>query len=101
MLECFAASGKKEFYADEADESRRVPGCWNWKPGTNGFVGSLVSGDYGAETALSHVDVVEMPNERRQFYRGQAYFFKVLAYFDLIRRWGDCILQKGELTGNL
>lgn len=54
----------------------------------------------GAETVLSHVDVVEMPNERRQFYKGQAYFFKALAYFDLIRRWGDCVLQKGELTGN-
>lgn len=64
-------------------------------------MGSLVSGDYGAETVLSHVDVVEMPNERRQFYRGQAYFFKALAYFDLIRLGVTVFCRKGELTGNL
>lgn len=32
---------EKGAYADEADESRRVPGCWNWK------LGQLICGKLG------------------------------------------------------
>lgn len=87
MLECFAASGKGA-YADEADESRRGARMLELEAGTADLWEAWYQVIMGAETVLSHVDVVEMPNERRQFYKGQAYFFKALAYFDLIRRLG-------------
>lgn len=32
------------------------------------------------------------------FIEDRLTFFKALAYFDLIRRWGDCILQKGGIN---
>ena len=89
---------EKGAYADEADESRRGARMLELEAGTADLWEAWYQVIMGAETVLSHVDVVEMPNERRQFYRGQAYFFKALAYFDLIRRWGDCILQKGGIN---
>ena len=91
---------EKGAYADEADESRRGARMLELEAGTADLWEAWYQVIMGAETVLSHVDVVEMPNERRQFYKGQAYFFKALAYFDLIRRWGDCILQKGGINWN-
>ena len=85
---------EKGAYADEVDESRRGARMLELEAGTADLWEPWYQVIMGAQTVLEHVDVVEMPGERRQFYRGQAYFFKALAYFDLIRRWGDCILQK-------
>ena len=79
---------EKGAYADEADESRRGARMLELEAGTADLWEAWYQVIMGAETVLSHVDVVEMPNERRQFYRGQAYFFKALAYFDLVRIFG-------------
>ena len=52
-----------------------------------------------ANVPLPYIDKVKMPQERRDFYKGQIYFTKALAYFELGRRWGRCpiILDEVEL----
>lgn len=59
------------------------------------------SGMYGviamANVPLPYIDKVDMPQERRDFYKGQIYFTKALAYFELGRRWGDCVLIREEV----
>lgn len=85
---------EKGAYADEVDESRRGARMLDLEAGTADLWESWYQVIMGAQTVLDYVDVVDMSKERRSFYRGQAYFFKALAYFDLVRRWGDCILQK-------
>ena len=42
------------------------------------------------------IDQVEMSDDRREFYLGQAYFYKAFAYFFLIREYGDCVLIYDE-----
>ena len=54
-----------------------------------------------ANVPLPYIDKVDMPQERRNFYRGQIYFTKALAYFELIRRWGDCVLIRDEVELNV
>lgn len=85
---------EKGAYADEVDESRRGARMLDLEAGTADLWGPWYQVIMSAQTVLDYVDVVDMHKERRNFYRGQAYFFKALAYFDLIRRWGDCILQE-------
>ena len=46
---------------------------------------------------LPYLDKVDMPQERRDFYRGCIAFFKAFTYLDLIRRWGDCVLIRNEV----
>ena len=41
---------------------------------------------------LKFIDQVELKEKRRDFYIGQAYFYKAFAYFFLIRIFGDCVL---------
>lgn len=43
-----------------------------------------------ANIVLPYIEQVKMPEERRNFYKGQVYFFKAFCYYELIRRWGDC-----------
>ncbi len=43
-----------------------------------------------ANMVLPYIEQVNMKQERRNFYKGQVYFFKAFCYFELIRRWGDC-----------
>lgn len=43
-----------------------------------------------ANMILPYIDQVKMSQERKDFYKGQIYFFKAFCYFELIRRWGDC-----------
>ncbi len=43
-----------------------------------------------ANIVLPYIDEVKMSEERRNFYKGQVYFFKAFCYYELIRRWGDC-----------
>ena len=50
-----------------------------------------------ANVPLLYLDEVEMPQERRDFYRGCIAFFKAFTYLDLIRRWGDCVLIRDEV----
>ena len=46
---------------------------------------------------LPYIDRVEMSQERRDFYKGQVYFTKALAYFELGRKWGDCPVIRDEV----
>lgn len=50
-----------------------------------------------ANVALPYLDEVEMPQERRDFYRGSIAFFKAFAYWNLVCRWGDCVLVRDEV----
>ena len=50
-----------------------------------------------ANVPLPYLDEVDMPQERRDFYRGCIAFFKAFTYLDLIRRWGDCVLIRDEV----
>ena len=50
-----------------------------------------------ANVPLPYINRVDMPEERRDFYRGQIYFFKAFAYYDIIRQFGDCVLIKDEV----
>lgn len=38
-----------------------------------------------------------MPQEKKDFYKGQIYFFKAFTYLQIIRIWGDCILLKDDV----
>lgn len=85
---------EKGAYADEVDESRRGVRMLELEAGKADLWEAQYQVIIGAQNVLDYVDVVDMPEERKQFYKGQAYFFKALAYFDLLHRFGDCILQK-------
>lgn len=50
-----------------------------------------------ANVPLPYLDEVDMPQERRDFYRGCIAFFKAFTYLDLIRRWGNCVLIRDEV----
>ena len=50
-----------------------------------------------ANVPLPYLDEVDMPQERRDLYRGCIAFFKAFTYLDLIRRWGDCVLIRDEV----
>ena len=45
------------------------------------------------DVVLTHVDQIESAQERKDYYRGQAYFYKALVYFNIVRKWGDCIIM--------
>lgn len=40
----------------------------------------------------------DLKEDRRDFHLGQAYFAKGIAYFELARRFGDCIITKDSKT---
>lgn len=50
-----------------------------------------------ANVALPYIDRINMPQERKDFYKGQIYFFKAYTYLQIIRKWGDCILLKNDV----
>ena len=50
-----------------------------------------------ANVSLPYIDQVEMSQVRKDFYKGQIYFFKAFTYLQLIRTWGDCILLKDNV----
>lgn len=72
---------EKGAYADEVDESRRGARMLELEAGTADLWEPWYQVIMGAETVLEHVDIVEMPSERRQFYKGQAYFFQSFGLF--------------------
>lgn len=47
---------------------------------------------------LNFVDNADISQERKGLYKGQAYFYKALAYFELIRQYGDCVLVRDEVN---
>jgi starch-binding outer membrane protein, SusD/RagB family len=50
-----------------------------------------------ANMVLKYVDRAEFSDELKAIYKGQALFYKSLAYFELIRQFGDCILVEDEV----
>ena len=50
-----------------------------------------------ANIVTTYLDNADLSKEQRDLYRGQALFYKALSYFDIIHRWGDCILVKDDL----
>ena len=84
---------EKGEYADECDDSRRGARMLELEAGTADNWEVQYQVIMGAQNVLDYVDIIDMPGGRKDFYRGQAYFFKALGYFDLLHRFGDCILQ--------
>lgn len=85
---------EKGEYADEARDDHRSRRMLELEAGTADNWEVQYQVIMGAQNILDYVGVVDMPKGRRAFYEGQAYFFKALAYFELLHRFGDCILQK-------
>lgn len=50
-----------------------------------------------ANVPLPYVDKIEMTQEKRDYYKGQIYFFKAFAYLHIVRQCGDCILIRDEV----
>ena len=71
---------------NENDPSAYV-GQWSWNY-------NVIA---AANVPLPYLDEVDMPQERRDFYRGCIAFFKAFTYLDLIRRWGNCVLIRDEV----
>jgi hypothetical protein len=50
-----------------------------------------------ANVVLKYIDRAEFSQEWKNIYKGQALFYKAIAYFELIRQFGDCILVQDEV----
>jgi putative outer membrane protein probably involved in nutrient binding len=73
------------------NQSAIIQGGNNWK---NHY--DLI---YVANVILDNVYRAEnLPEDRKNFYVGQAYFVKGFAYFDLARKWGECVITKNSTT---
>ena len=46
---------------------------------------------------LTYADVADLSLERRDLYKGQAWFYKALLYLEIIRQWGDCMLIRDQV----
>ncbi len=51
-----------------------------------------------ANIVLHFADQADMTDAQKSLYKGQAYFYKALAYFELIRQYGDCVLVRDEVN---
>lgn len=52
---------------------------------------------YVANVILDNMHrVKDITDARRDFHEGQAYFCKAMAYFDLVRKWGECVIIKNS-----
>ncbi len=45
--------------------------------------------------SIGNIDILQ---QRKDYYAGQAYFYKALAYFELIRKFGDVVLVDEEVN---
>lgn len=45
-----------------------------------------------ADVVLEFAGLIDAPEERKDYYRGQAYFYKAFAYFFIVRKYGDCVI---------
>ena len=50
-----------------------------------------------ANVVLHFIDRLSIPEHRKDYYKGSAYFYKALAYLDLVRLWGDCVLVEEDV----
>ena len=52
------------------------------------------------DVILAYVDQIEASPERKDYYRGQGCFYKAFVYFNIVRKWGDCVIMSevGDLT---
>lgn len=46
---------------------------------------------------INFIGNIDMPEDRKNYYVGQAMFYKAFSYYDLVRQYGDCILMKDEV----
>ena len=52
---------------------------------------------YVANVILDNLYRAEgVPQDKLDFYAGQAYFVKGFVYFDLARKWGDAVITKNS-----
>lgn len=51
-----------------------------------------------ANVPLPYIDKLDMPQIRKDFYKGCVLFTKALCYFELIRKWGDCVVVYDEVA---
>lgn len=51
-----------------------------------------------ANVPLPYIDKLDMPQIRKDFYTGCILFTKALCYFELIRKWGDCVVVYDEVA---
>lgn len=50
-----------------------------------------------ANIVLNAVDAMDIGKDRRDFYKGQCYFYKAFAYWCLLMRFGDCVIIKDDI----
>lgn len=50
-----------------------------------------------ANIPLRYLDQTDMTKERKDYYKGLAYFYKAYAYLWLVRKWGDVVLIKDDV----
>lgn len=50
-----------------------------------------------ANVVLPYIDKIPMADDRKIWYKGRIAFYKAFIYFDLVRRWGDCVLIKDDI----
>lgn len=78
-------SDSYDFLREEDPEAYVAQWVWNY---------NVIA---AANVALPYLNKVDMPQERRNFYRGEIAFFKAFVYLDLVRRWGDCVMIQDEV----
>ena len=50
-----------------------------------------------ANVVLTYADAADLSSERRDLYKGQAWFYKALLYLEIIHQWGDCMLIRDQV----
>lgn len=45
-----------------------------------------------ANAVIKYADQIDAPQERRDYYKGQGYFYQAWAYFAMAQIWGDCVI---------
>lgn len=72
---------------------------FDWEPSefTPNHVDMSWSSHYGVVTLanilLEQVDNGEITKERKEYYKGQAHFYRALMYFWMAQKWGECPIQ--------
>ena len=90
-------------YADEWNENGSIGWCRALNYPSEAFGNNMASwafyyqGIVSSNIILNYADIADLSKEYRTLYKGQAWFYKALCYFEIIRRWGDCILMRDDL----
>lgn len=51
-----------------------------------------------ANVVIQYADQIKASQERKEYYKGQGYFYRALAYFRLVQTWGDCVIIGDDAT---